>query len=73
MLAHVAQPFLATLFLSCIKRYTPCMQRKIFWMLFAALGFVADFTLPFVWAVVAMIPILAVSWWVAYRSHWFSD
>jgi len=49
------------------------MQRKIFWLLFAALGLVADFTLPLVWAVLATLPILGLSWWVAYRSHWFSD
>jgi hypothetical protein len=49
------------------------MQRKIFWLLFAALGLAADFLLPFVWAVVATFPILAISWWVAYRSNWFPD
>jgi uncharacterized membrane protein len=49
------------------------MQRKIFWLLVAAFGLVADFTLPFVWAVVATVPIFALSWWVAYRSQWFSD
>jgi len=49
------------------------MQRKIFWLLFAALGLIADFALPFVWAVVATIPILALSWWIAYRSDWFPD
>ncbi len=49
------------------------MQRKIFWLLFAGLGLVADFTLPLVWSVIATIPILALSWWVAYRSNWFPD
>jgi len=49
------------------------MRRKIFWILFASLGLLADFTLSFAWAVIATIPILAVSWWVAYRSDWFSD
>jgi len=49
------------------------MQKKIFWILFLALGLIADFVLPFVWAVVGTIPILAVSWWVAFRSGWFSD
>jgi len=42
-------------------------------LLFATLGLVADFTLPFIWAAVATLPILAFSWWVAYRSQWFSD
>ena len=47
------------------------MQRKMFWMIFAALGLVADLTLPFWWAVGATIPILCASWWIAYRSDWF--
>jgi hypothetical protein len=47
------------------------MQRKIFWLTFTALGLVADFTLPFWWAVAATLPILAASWWIAYRSEWF--
>ncbi len=49
------------------------MRRKIFWLLFIALGLLADFMLSFTWAVVATIPILAVSWWIAYRSDWFSE
>ncbi|HYL62567.1 MAG TPA: hypothetical protein VE077_08090 [Candidatus Methylomirabilis sp.] len=47
------------------------MQRKIFWITFAGLGLVADLALPFWWAVVATIPIMYASWWVAYRSDWF--
>jgi hypothetical protein len=47
------------------------MERKIFWGTFAVLGIVADFALPFWWAVVATIPIAYLSWWVAYRSEWF--
>jgi uncharacterized membrane protein len=49
------------------------MQRKIFWLLFAALGLIASLTLPLVWAMVANFPILALSWWIAYRSNWFPD
>jgi hypothetical protein len=49
------------------------MRRKMFWILFAALGLIADLTIPFVWALVATIPILAISWWIAYRSDWFYD
>lgn len=41
-------------------------------MTFALLGLVADFLLPFWWAVVATFPILVFSWWFAYRSDWFS-
>jgi len=47
------------------------MQKKIFWLTFAGLGLVADFTLPFGWAVAATFPILVLSWWIAYRSNWF--
>jgi len=47
------------------------MQRKVFWLTFAALGLIADFTLPFWWALAATIPIGAASWWIAYRSDWF--
>jgi len=73
LFAFVAQPLPALLFglSNCAK--LSLMQRKIFWLLFAALGLIADFTLPFVWAVVATFPILALSWWIAYRSNWFPD
>jgi len=47
------------------------VEKKIFWIVFALLGLVADFTLPLWWALVATIPIGIVSWWVAYRSDWF--
>ena len=40
-------------------------------MSFMLLGLLADFTLPLIWALVATIPIVWVSWWVAYRSDWF--
>ena len=47
------------------------MERKVFWLLFLSLGLLADFVLPLVWGVIATIPILLISWWVAYRSEWF--
>jgi hypothetical protein len=47
------------------------MQRKIFWIIFVLLGFVADVYLPLWWALGATIPALAISWWIAYRSDWF--
>jgi len=47
------------------------MPRKVFRMSFILLGLLADFTLPLIWALVATIPIVWVSWWVAYRSDWF--
>lgn len=40
-------------------------------MIFIILGLIADFTLPLVWGIVATIPILLLSWWIAYRSDWF--
>jgi hypothetical protein len=47
------------------------VERKIFWMFFVGLGLIADFILPLWWGVAATIPILFVSWWIAYRSDWF--
>jgi hypothetical protein len=47
------------------------MERKIFWIVFALLGLVADFLLPLWWALAATVPIIWISWWVAYRSDWF--
>lgn len=48
------------------------MERKIFWGSFTLLSLVADLLLPFWWAVAATIPLLALSWWMAYRSDWFT-
>ena len=47
------------------------MQRKMFWTVFIVLGLIADFVLPIWWATVATLPLLFVSWWIAYRSDWF--
>ena len=48
------------------------MERKVFWIAFTVLGLLADFLFPLWWApLVATIPIVYVSWWVAYRSDWF--
>jgi len=47
------------------------MERRIFWLVFTVLGLTADFLLPLWWAVAATLPIVAFSWWVAYRSDWF--
>jgi len=51
--------------------YIAIMQLTMFWTLFALLGLLADFVLPLWWAVAATIPILFLSWWIAYRSDWF--
>ena len=47
------------------------MERKIFWAIFIVLSLIADFSLPLVWALVATLPIVFASWWIAYRSGWF--
>jgi len=47
------------------------MQKKVFWLSFAVLSIVADLALPLLWAFLATLPILALSWWIAYRSDWF--
>jgi hypothetical protein len=47
------------------------MQRKIFWIVFSVLGIAADIVLPLWWALFASIPIVFISWWIAYRSEWF--
>jgi uncharacterized membrane protein len=49
------------------------MQRTIFWLTFLGLSLIADFALPLLWGLLATIPVLALSWWVAYRSGWFVD
>jgi hypothetical protein len=57
--------------ISTISAYNSLMQKKMFWLIFTALGLIADLVLPFWWAVGATIPILALSWWIAFRSDWF--
>ncbi|MBA4121677.1 MAG: hypothetical protein H0X72_04345 [Acidobacteria bacterium] len=47
------------------------MQRKVFWISFMFLGLLADVILPLLWGIVCTIPILFLSWWIAYRSDWF--
>ena len=47
------------------------MQKRVFWMLFLLLSLAADFVLPLWWGIAATLPILFLSWWVAYRSDWF--
>jgi len=40
-------------------------------MIFVILGLIADVSLPLLWGIAATIPILFLSWWIAYRSGWF--
>ena len=46
-------------------------KRTIFWLVFIGLSILADLTLPLLWAVLATVPAVAISWWIAYRSDWF--
>jgi hypothetical protein len=48
------------------------MERKVFWLTFSVLGLLADFVLPLWWPFAAAAPIGIFSWWLAYRSGWFS-
>jgi hypothetical protein len=43
----------------------------MFWIIFTIGGLLADLALPFLWALIATIPIGVASWWIAYRSDWF--
>ena len=47
------------------------MQSRIFWITFIVIGLVADVVLPLWWSLALTLPILVLSWWIAYRSHWF--
>jgi uncharacterized membrane protein len=47
------------------------VQKRIFWLVFIVLSLIADFTLPLLWGLLATLPLLVLSWWIAYRSGWF--
>ena len=47
------------------------MQRKVFWITFLLLSVGVDFIFPLIWGLVLTIPVVILSWWVAYRSGWF--
>jgi hypothetical protein len=47
------------------------MQRKIFWIIFLLLDTIAGFELSIWWALFSTIPIVFISWWIAYKSDWF--
>ncbi len=47
------------------------MERKIFWLLFIVLGLVMDVALPIWWSLALTLPLMVLSWWVAYRSGRF--
>jgi hypothetical protein len=47
------------------------MEKKIFWLTLTVLSIIADLYLPLMWGLLATIPIIFLSWWVAYKSGWF--
>ncbi len=51
--------------------YNLVMQRKIFWAIFTLLSIASDIWFPLWWAIAATLPIVCLSWWIAYRSEWF--
>jgi hypothetical protein len=46
------------------------MQKKLFWVIYIVLSLIADFTLPLMWSLILTVPLLILSWWVAFRSGW---
>jgi hypothetical protein len=46
------------------------MQKKLFWVIYIVLSLIADFTLPLMWSLILSVPLLILSWWVAFRSGW---
>jgi hypothetical protein len=48
------------------------MDKKIFWLLFTVLGALMGILLPLWWNLALTLPLLALCWWVVYRSGWFS-
>lgn len=47
------------------------MEKKIFWISLTVLSLLVDVVLPLWWSIAATIPIVVISWWIAYRSDWF--
>ena len=47
------------------------MQKRVFWLTFIVLSLIADFVLPLLWGLLATLPLIVLSWWIAYRSGWF--
>ena len=49
------------------------MQKKVMWILIVVFSIAADVVLPIWWGLLATLPIVVLSWWIAYRSGWFID
>jgi hypothetical protein len=45
--------------------------KKAFWTVFSLTTTAAGFAMPFVWSMVATVPLFVFSWWLAYRSGLF--
>jgi hypothetical protein len=54
------------------REYSNRVEKKVFWLCFFVLDTIAGIELPLWWALFATIPAVMISWWVAYRSEWFS-
>jgi hypothetical protein len=42
----------------------------LFWVIYIVLSLIADLTLPLMWSLILTVPLLILSWWVAFRSGW---
>jgi hypothetical protein len=49
------------------------MQKKVMWILIVVFSIAAEVVLPIWWGLFATLPIVVLSWWIAYRSGWFVD
>jgi len=47
------------------------LQKKIFWLVFIGLDMMTGFAVSFVWSLILTLPIIVLSWWIAYKSGWF--
>ncbi len=47
------------------------MKTKIFWTIYIVISLIADFTLSFTWSLILAVPLLILSWWIAFKSGWF--
>jgi hypothetical protein len=39
-------------------------------VIYIVLSLIADLTLPLMWSLILTVPLLILSWWVAFRSGW---
>ena len=47
------------------------LQQKIFWIIYLILSTAISFMVSFMWSLILSIPLIVISWWIAYRSGWF--